>query len=86
MILSHADHDHIGSVPYILDDYQVDYLITSPPYFDPKLLKQYREKNKHFQHIEGEEGNKLRIKDHIFHVLHPSLDNGDKNENSIGSI
>ncbi|PWU68462.1 DNA internalization-related competence protein ComEC/Rec2 [Gracilibacillus dipsosauri] len=82
MILSHADHDHIGSVPYILDDYQVDYLITSP-YFDQNLLKQYREKNKHFQHIEGEEGNKLRIKDHIFHVLHPSLDNGDKNENSL---
>ncbi|WP_163581213.1 DNA internalization-related competence protein ComEC/Rec2 [Gracilibacillus saliphilus] len=82
IILSHADHDHIGSVPYILAGYPVDYVITSP-YFDEKIIEQYNRIVPETQFVNVKAGDTFELKDQLFEVYYPVRKQSDKNENSL---
>ncbi len=82
IILSHADHDHIGSVPYILADYSVDYVITSP-YFDEKIIEQYKLIVTETQFVTVKAGDMFDLKDQVFEVHYPVRNQSDRNENSL---
>ncbi len=82
IILSHADHDHIGSVPFILNDYQVDHLFSSP-FFDQKLLEQYREISPKTTDHQIKAGDQVDVQGQLLEVLYPWEENSDKNENSV---
>lgn len=82
VILSHADHDHIGSVPHILADYQVNYLITSP-YFDTQIIEHYKNiaSETHFFTVKA--GDSFELSQQIFEVYYPITKQTDKNQNSL---
>ncbi|MGP4042381.1 DNA internalization-related competence protein ComEC/Rec2 [Gracilibacillus sp. D59] len=82
IILSHADHDHVGSVPYILADYQVDYVITSP-YFDTELIQQYKNLDTEAQFFTVKAGDTFELQQQTFDVYYPERNQFDKNENSL---
>ncbi|RCW65309.1 DNA internalization-related competence protein ComEC/Rec2 [Saliterribacillus persicus] len=82
LFLSHDDHDHIGSVPFILDEFIVDKVFTTK-YFDKAWISEYIINNKEtaFHHLTG--GQILSIAGHKIEVLLPVEDNFDKNDNSL---
>lgn len=82
IILSHADHDHIGSVPYLLEAYQINHIITSP-YFDDRMLKDYRKINQNFSHITWRAGQSFQLHNQEFYVHLPNRKHDSKNENSL---
>ncbi|KAB8127567.1 DNA internalization-related competence protein ComEC/Rec2 [Gracilibacillus oryzae] len=82
IILSHGDTDHIGSVSYILEDYPVNYLITSS-FFDKQTMEEYKHINNDFIYLEAMAGSQITIGDYQLDVLHPTADTGDSNENSL---
>ncbi len=82
IILSHADHDHIGSVPYILAGYPVDYVITSP-YFDEKIIEQYNRIVPEIQFVNVKAGDTFELNEQPFEVHYPIREQTDKNENSL---
>lgn len=94
MILSHADVDHFNAVPGLLDRFQVGAVYVSPLMFDwfgatgpanaPEMLRQAIEA----AGVKTDEiwaGDRLRIGDVTFEVLHPTRDGvvGSDNANSI---
>ncbi len=82
VLLSHADHDHVGSVPYILANYQIDYLITSP-YFDTSLIEQYKNVDTEVQYLNVKAGDTFNLNQQTFEVYYPMRNQSDKNENSL---
>ncbi len=82
IMLSHADHDHIGSVSFILEEYQVDQIITSP-FFEKDTLADFIDTNRSFHHVTVKEGETLNLEHQQFQVYYPSRDQSDKNENSL---
>ncbi|GAB2558699.1 DNA internalization-related competence protein ComEC/Rec2 [Gracilibacillus alcaliphilus] len=81
IFLSHADHDHIGSVPFILENYQVDYLFTS--FFEEEIIEHYQQINPVTDYLNLHKEDTVVIQDQRFEVLHPYQSNPDKNENSM---
>lgn len=82
LILSHADLDHIGSVPFILEEYQVDQIITSP-FFEKNIVVDYMKTNPSFQHVTVKGEEKLVLEHQPFQLYYPWRDQVDKNENSL---
>ncbi|SFL80904.1 competence protein ComEC [Gracilibacillus orientalis] len=82
IILSHADHDHVGSVPYILAGYSVDYVITSP-YFDAEIIEQYKNTDTESQFFTVKAGDTFDLKQHTFEVHYPERNQTDNNGNSL---
>ncbi|SER18423.1 competence protein ComEC [Gracilibacillus ureilyticus] len=82
IMLSHDDIDHIGSVSFILNDYTVDYLITSP-FFDKQIIAEYTRLNSEFIHKVANSGTEIHIDSQVLSVIHPEKDKGDTNENSL---
>ncbi|ENH97530.1 late competence protein [Gracilibacillus halophilus YIM-C55.5] len=82
IFLTHADHDHIGSVPYLMANYPVTSVITSP-YFEKDLLRTYRNINANVKYVQVRQGDQLNVANQSFLVLHPGIDMDSKNENSL---
>ena len=82
VILSHEDSDHIGSLPYILEDFSVGSVITSP-YFQWSKLSKLLPQNLDVTHEIVSFGQSIQIADQVFYILGPSRDWQDANDNSL---
>lgn len=82
VVLSHADHDHIGSLPSLLDDFPVQHLLTST-YFTPpeELASMLKKEEINWSYINKEEH--FMIDQQQFHVIHPQVSQQTKNDNSL---
>lgn len=82
IFLSHADHDHIGSLPYLLADFSVQRVVTSP-YFSPPndLSNVMKEERVHIDRMG--KNDRLIIDKQQFFVVHPQLNYQSKNDNSL---
>ncbi|MFC4404156.1 DNA internalization-related competence protein ComEC/Rec2 [Gracilibacillus xinjiangensis] len=82
IIASHGDNDHIGSFPFIVKDFQVNYLITSA-FFNEQYVKDYNQLNRRMIHQPTKAGSEIIMGNHKLKVLHPYKDMEDTNENSL---
>ncbi|GGM31104.1 DNA internalization-related competence protein ComEC/Rec2 [Paraliobacillus quinghaiensis] len=82
VILSHADHDHIGSVSYLIKEFAVQNIITSPYFIPPEPLSQILEEEK--QTITAiVAGQQVTIDNQAFKIIHPDSNHYSKNDNSL---
>ncbi|UOQ86064.1 DNA internalization-related competence protein ComEC/Rec2 [Gracilibacillus salinarum] len=81
IILSHEDHDHIGSVSGILKHYNVNAVITSP-FFDQSQLVEWKGMSR-ADFITFKSGDQFYIDKQLFQVISPVFDMSDPNENSL---
>lgn len=80
MFLSHADHDHIGSVPYLLKNFDVNHVVTSE-FFDKSMLPNALLQKTTFHVARGQ--SIVDYRDLSFQVLHPVKDMKNRNDNSL---
>ncbi|WP_068674372.1 DNA internalization-related competence protein ComEC/Rec2 [Oceanobacillus sp. Castelsardo] len=78
LILSHEDLDHVGSVPFIIEEMNVERIYIHP-YYDIEEDKQWNPKK--VKRVEGLDV--LNIKGQPFYVLGPLKDSNNPNENSV---
>lgn len=82
VILSHEDSDHIGSLPHLISDFNVQLIMTSPFF-------QWPESEVFLQQISSIDqkiisyGQSFHIADQLFHVLGPDRDWRNPNDNSL---
>lgn len=69
IFLSHEHIDHIGSVPYLLEDFQVDEIIISNYYEVDDETKKIWENHTSVRRVELDD--KIVIGEQLFHVLSP---------------
>ncbi|MBA2173532.1 DNA internalization-related competence protein ComEC/Rec2 [Halobacillus locisalis] len=74
LIVSHEDSDHNGSVPYLIEELNVEALVVS---------SFYDEEETGVKVARMEAGDVVEIKDHRFEILHPYEDTQDSNDNSL---
>lgn len=82
LILTHQDMDHMGSAIEVMERFQVETLITSPFYQMESEFKQeliFRD----MYHKAVRKGDQFLIESLTFHVLHPTKDEKNKNNNSL---
>ncbi|CQR46906.1 ComEC family competence protein [Paraliobacillus sp. PM-2] len=79
IILSHADHDHIGSLTYLLKDFNIKHIVTSP-YFDSPLLAEMSEEQQY--HTVGYDDT-FYYNGLSFQIIHPNNNYQDRNNNSL---
>src|SRR5699024_230484 len=82
IILSHEDMDHMGSVGFILNDFQVNKIITHRYYENTVETKEEWDKNP-TPLIKLQKGDRFAIGGQEFTVLSPGYDKGSPNENSL---
>lgn len=82
VILSHEDHDHLGSLLYLLNDFTVETIITSVYFQWPEALDQLI-KQLNIQTERMSFGQSFEIANQEFFVLSPNKDWQDKNDNSL---
>ncbi|HHU20093.1 MAG TPA: DNA internalization-related competence protein ComEC/Rec2 [Bacilli bacterium] len=82
VILSHEDHDHLGSLPYLLEDFTVQTVITSAYFEWPELLLNPL-KTGLIEHQRVKAGESFSIGSHDFYSLNPSRDWRNTNDNSL---
>jgi len=80
IFLSHEHLDHIGSVSYIIEHFQVDEIVV-PPYFEQKYLQAWKENNVHI--TEASIPSTIIRNNHLFQLLSPTSDFQSANENSL---
>ncbi|MDC3415582.1 DNA internalization-related competence protein ComEC/Rec2 [Aquibacillus salsiterrae] len=73
VILTHPDLDHVGSFPYLLDDFNIEKLIISDLYELPEDL-QNKMQNK-IEIVRVSDKDKISIGTSVFNVLHPGNSN-----------
>lgn len=81
IFLSHEDIDHIGSVPYLVAEFNVKELFISP-YFN----RNHEDYDKYFKQVTiTEVGFKEKIirKGHVFFIISPKKDYRSDNDNSL---
>src|SRR5690625_2431649 len=82
IIVSHEDIDHNGSIPFIVEDFNVEKLVVSEPYelnkSEKELIKEGKISIKRVSYDE-----QFLIGNHIFHVLSPEKEFHDENDNSL---
>src|SRR5690625_895113 len=82
IIVSHEDIDHNGSIPFIVEDFNVEKLVVSELYelnkSEKELIKEGKISIKRVSYDEH-----FLIGNHIFHVLSPEKDFHDENDNSL---
>src|SRR5690625_2305590 len=82
IIVSHEDIDHNGSIPFIVEDFNVEKLVVSEPYELNKSEKELIKKGKiSIKRVSYDE--QFLIGNHIFHVLSPEKEFHDENDNSL---
>lgn len=82
VILSHEDHDHVGSLPYLLEDFTVRTVITSTYFEWPKLLLNQLETDL-IDHQRVKMGESFSVGSHNFYSLNPGRDWRNTNDNSL---
>ncbi|SDB97756.1 competence protein ComEC [Pelagirhabdus alkalitolerans] len=81
VILSHEHIDHVGSVPFLVDDFKVKRFITSP-YFE--WIDELTSVKKSVSSIETYGmSDTFDINGQVFHVISPERDYHDANDNSL---
>lgn len=73
---SHEHVDHVGSIPYLIQDFRVKQVLVSTFYPNEYWMKDVEIKR-------VKSGESWKIGDHVFNVLAPSIDQKDANENSL---
>lgn len=82
IILSHSDLDHTGSMPYIIEQFQVDKIITSKFFvFSHDLKKQMVDKDIELNRLRF--GQEFNINGFHFFVVSPENDYKSTNNNSL---
>lgn len=82
IFISHEDLDHIGSLPYILEDFQVGHILISKyTKIDQQEKRDWQEKG--VQWIEVEANQQITIRGQTFHILSPKNDKLSPNDNSL---
>ncbi|WP_440895903.1 DNA internalization-related competence protein ComEC/Rec2 [Amphibacillus sp. Q70] len=82
VILSHEDHDHIGSLAYLLNDFSVQTLITSVYFQWPESIQSLLSQLDIDLEVVSF-GQSFNVAEQEFFVLGPSQDWGDRNDNSL---
>ncbi|WP_138415679.1 DNA internalization-related competence protein ComEC/Rec2 [Aquibacillus sediminis] len=82
LILSHQDNDHVGSVPYLLNDFQINQLVISDYASIPKETMTLMRKQP-IQVKTVQSNNIINVGEQNFYVLHPDHDYQDTNNNSV---
>ena len=82
VIISHEDHDHLGSLSYLLDDFTVGTVVTSNYFKWPDILSESLI-SETIEHKRVEAGESFTIGGHVFYCLSPSRDWGNNNDNSF---
>ncbi|MCT2537624.1 DNA internalization-related competence protein ComEC/Rec2 [Aquibacillus koreensis] len=80
LVLSHEDHDHDGSAPFILEEFKVKQLVTSP-YYTGSVPKVAEENSVNVQKVKA--GNVFKVANHPFYVVSPEKNYATTNENSL---
>ncbi|WP_226036960.1 DNA internalization-related competence protein ComEC/Rec2 [Aquibacillus saliphilus] len=82
IVLTHNDHDHVGSVPFIVDQFRVDQLVISRYFqFTDSMASMLAQNNTSIQTVEA--GDRIKIDKQTIQVLFPKDDKGATNENSL---
>ena len=82
IFLSHEDLDHMGSVDFLVSEFDVSEIIISQYYELPEEIeRQWKADGANLKRVKQNE--KINIKDNTYHVLSPGKDNGTDNENSM---
>ncbi|WP_051353125.1 DNA internalization-related competence protein ComEC/Rec2 [Thalassobacillus devorans] len=82
IFLSHEDSDHVGSVPYVIDQFHVEKLITSP-YFQFSEALQKKVSEERLRIIRAKGGDSLVLNGQRFAILNPVKDFAETNDNSL---
>lgn len=82
IVLSHADHDHIGSLPYLLDEFRVQHVLTSSYFSPPEELARILKKEE-INRSYINKGEHFMIDRQQFYVMHPQVNQQTKNDNSL---
>ncbi|SEO32717.1 competence protein ComEC [Amphibacillus marinus] len=77
VILSHEDHDHIGSLAPLVADFSIGLIITSP-YFNTDIIQSIDAPHKSVNY-----GESFMIRGQRFTVISPFKDWGNANDNSL---
>ncbi|MFC0522543.1 DNA internalization-related competence protein ComEC/Rec2 [Pontibacillus salicampi] len=78
MLISHKDHDHMGSMEEVLKQFHVDTILVSPYYeWDTGDAAGVRSIHR------LKRGDEFTIENQLFEVLNPDNEQGDKNDNSL---
>lgn len=81
VILTHEDMDHIGSVPYLLQEFAVNTIIVSP-FFDTAKLE-FNRVPEDVNLITAKGNSEMNVGGHLLQILAPIQDNHDSNQNSM---
>ncbi|MGP4107209.1 DNA internalization-related competence protein ComEC/Rec2 [Virgibacillus sp. L01] len=82
LFISHEDSDHMGSLPFMLDNVDVKKIIVSEYYeFDEQLTHLLVKANAQVERVEID--NEIVIEEQAFHVVSPNKDRQNTNENSL---
>lgn len=82
ILLSHEDMDHIGSVPFMVEDMRVQEVVISN-YYDMTEEDRYHLKKHNVKVHQAKQDEQIKIGGQDFHVLSPSKDHLSPNANSL---
>lgn len=82
VILSHADLDHVGSFPYIVDQFHVKQTVVSS-YFDMEIFSELKMKNSDLQVVRVRAGDIISYQDQLFQIISPKKNYQNRNDNSL---
>ncbi|PAV28999.1 DNA internalization-related competence protein ComEC/Rec2 [Virgibacillus profundi] len=82
LFLTHEDIDHVGSVSYMIEELNIEKIVTSNIYELSDETKLFWKKND-IELLQVERNDNLMIGDQSIHVLAPYKNNGSANENSL---
>ncbi|WP_157967890.1 DNA internalization-related competence protein ComEC/Rec2 [Paraliobacillus sp. X-1268] len=82
VVLSHADHDHIGSLPFLLEEFPVQRIVTSTYFTPPQELANVIKKEEiNWDYLKKDEH--FMIDQQQFYVMHPEVNQEAENDNSL---
>ncbi|WP_245799255.1 DNA internalization-related competence protein ComEC/Rec2 [Virgibacillus siamensis] len=82
VFISHADMDHMGSIPFLLQEMDVRNVFVNNYYvFEQSAAESLKENNTHVERIGADDI--VRVAGQQFRVLSPYSDQGSTNENSL---
>lgn len=82
IFVSHEDVDHVGSVPYLINDFNVDHVFLSNYYQLPsETMNKWKDKNIVIQRLIA--GNEIDFYDYPIQILAPHSDRKETNANSL---